>query len=372
MKTLNLSITTFIFFLILVQTKVIACDDFLKVTSVDPLVTSKLKKECDIQDRFRKVQKTYHDFNLNINHVAEYRAIRLIDRFSWERNVSSGNAAPKWIYNPMPTTWDIWDNGIKLIFESNRRPFESIIDVNNITYINTVLLTEGASSVKDIGSDQGLKPGELRESMFDSSIGFCMNVDLKILDKIITDSANANKAYFQAWEKKSGITIKELVKKYNGISPSKADIAISVNVPNRKCNDGIGYFAEYIESGKVKRSLEWLKIFLDYNLSQYKNGAVIVSPIELSAIIQKQFVSIHPFADGNGRTSRAIQDLVLEKFDMPYAPGGDLQNDALENPETYIQNTYSKMESMLTFLESCAVNLENGTTHNPRCQIIND
>jgi hypothetical protein len=57
---------------------------------------------------------------------------------------------------------------------------------------------------------------------------------------------------------------------------------------------------------------------------------------------------------------------------MPYAPGGDLQNDALENPETYIQNTYSKMESMLTFLESCAFDLENGNIHNPRCQVIND
>jgi hypothetical protein len=143
-------------------------------------------------------------------------------------------------------------------------------------------------------------------------------------------------------------------------------------VPNGKCKDGIGYFAEYIESSKVKRSLDWLRIFLDYNLQQFKIGKIVISPIELSVIVQKQFVSIHPFADGNGRTSRAVQDLILERFDMPYAPTGDLQNDALENPENYIQNTYLKMDSMLTLLETCSTELTNGETASARCQIIND
>jgi hypothetical protein len=211
MKNINYSVISFLIFQLVITSHAFACDDLLKVNSLDPLTTSKLKKECETQDRFRKVKNTFNKYNVNINKVAEYRALRLIDRNSWERNVGTGNAAPKWIYNPMPTTWDIWDNGIKLIFESNRPSSASIIETNNITYMNKVLLTEGTNSVKDIGSDQGLKPGELRESMFDSSIGFCMATDINILNKIITDSATASKNYFESWEKNLALQLKNLL-----------------------------------------------------------------------------------------------------------------------------------------------------------------
>ena len=53
-----------------------------------------------------------------------------------------------------------------------------------------------------------------------------------------------------------------------------------------------------------------------------------------------------------GRTSRAIQDALLANFDLPFAPAGDLFNDATTEWELYLEQNYKAMESMLTVLES--------------------
>jgi len=40
-------------------------------------------------------------------------------------------------------------------------------------------------------------------------------------------------------------------------------------------------------------------------------------PVELAALVHLKFVSIHPFTDGNGRTSRVIMNFILHKNKLP-------------------------------------------------------
>ena len=49
----------------------------------------------------------------------------------------------------------------------------------------------------------------------------------------------------------------------------------------------------------------------------YKKSKYILHPIELAAISHLKFVTIHPFADGNGRISRLIMNFILYKNDYP-------------------------------------------------------
>ena len=53
----------------------------------------------------------------------------------------------------------------------------------------------------------------------------------------------------------------------------------------------------------------------DYNF-MLKND---FSPIAIAADIQRRLVAIHPFANGNGRTSRLIMDFILESLGLPPA-----------------------------------------------------
>jgi len=52
--------------------------------------------------------------------------------------------------------------------------------------------------------------------------------------------------------------------------------------------------------------------FTWYNSSKKK-----LHPVELAALVHLKFVTIHPFGDGNGRTTRLMMNYVLNAFDYP-------------------------------------------------------
>jgi len=60
------------------------------------------------------------------------------------------------------------------------------------------------------------------------------------------------------------------------------------------------------------------EFFKWYNKNRYK-----IHPVELAALVNLKFVTIHPFSDGNGRISRLIMNKILNKhgyplFNIPY------------------------------------------------------
>ncbi len=57
---------------------------------------------------------------------------------------------------------------------------------------------------------------------------------------------------------------------------------------------------------KMAQLIDW------YNLEAYK-----LHPIERAAKVHADFVGIHPFIDGNGRTSRLLMNLELLKAGYP-------------------------------------------------------
>ncbi len=54
-------------------------------------------------------------------------------------------------------------------------------------------------------------------------------------------------------------------------------------------------------------------------ITWYQSEAMSLHPVERAARVHSDFVKIHPFMDGNGRTGRLLMNLVLMKDGYPPA-----------------------------------------------------
>ncbi len=347
--------------------EVVACDSLLQ----DP----SFSRDCAIQDRYRAVRETFRKYKKDVTDVNEYKALRFIDRQKWERDGIIKEMPAKFIYQPAPSTWYIWEGGIQSLFPSDKGAGRLAEMIRNNTFnnsyfsmVNKVLLTNGVVSVKDKVTDQTIKEGEIRTS-FRSAPGYCSYDSYSETRRNLSRVKESVSAYQSEWEKKAQISFKEMIKQLGGLSSSKASMVPDMLISGHPCPwDYNGNFVFYASSRDVLNNLDWMQIFVRYNLQRYENSNPVVSPIELAAIVQKWLVSVHPFADGNGRTSRAVQDLILQNFDLPFAPGGDLQEDALVDVQPYIELTYQKTEEMMTVLENCAQELKEAKKISYSCQ----
>lgn len=84
---------------------------------------------------------------------------------------------------------------------------------------------------------------------------------------------------------------------------------------------------------KVKEEIENLVNW--YNTNKGK-----VDPIYLAAVFQRRFVSLHPFYNGNGRTSRLLMNRILLEEGLPPALIED------QNLDTYINNDPLKSDEL--------------------------
>ncbi|AZZ37647.1 hypothetical protein CIK05_12860 [Bdellovibrio sp. qaytius] len=325
--------------LILFQVQAFACDDQIKPFA----------RDCAIQDRYVALKNAFAAKQINIDEIAEYRVIRFVDRYNWERAKTS-KVKPDFIYEPAPATWAVWDSGIREVMKvggtKGRLDNGFDLDENSISFVNKNLLMneEQHLNVKDKITDQSLVPGEYRR-VTSTGVGFSSNG--KDYTSMISASEESMNRFQARWESMMGASFEELLRQSNVSNYSGANLRSGMTETPAK------NFVLYAPSTAVPTALAWIKNFVRLNLDRYKAGRPTLAPMELAAVTQKWLVSIHPFSDGNGRTSRAVQDLILVNFEMPFVPGGDLQEDATAIYEDYIERTYSKTESQLAALELC-------------------
>jgi len=296
--------------------------------------------------------------------ISPYKVIRFIDRLSWDA-AKLAQKAPNQIYGPAPMTWDVWSQGLESLFPKH-------IDLKNLkladfSLMNKVLLTNGTVSIKDDVTDETKAPGEFRGEN-DSQIAFCSHEpgDHRAMAEASLQSLLQVQSQF---EKKIKMPFTKLVEKEGGSNSGIATLGASLRSIVPGCGpkaDGI--HVSYVRSEVVISNMEWIRIFIKANLKLSEAKSAFLAPIELSALVQKWFVTVHPFADGNGRTSRGLQDLILENYDLPFVPGGDLQNDALEEYRRYAEQTYVKTEALLTKLEECVQQYKSGSSVSFECK----
>ena len=351
---------------LLIGHQAFACDSYLKFSSpIDARKTWMFAKDCTFQDRFAAVKDFFTANKINVSDIAEYRVIRFIERAKWE-TAKKSQTPPEKIYDPAPITWNVWDGGIRVLFSNEYVPFllrtsggfengYSDYKYLNFDNINRLLLTNGRDNIsRDALAHVNVRdsaPGTFRDAR-DGIIGYTASASVASETQKIQLSQGSMMRFQHRWENAYGVPFSAVVEQFHGANPSQARLSVDMSVQANATNPNI-CFVGYSQSASVGDSVSWLNTFVNANFDRYYQSKPVLPPTEFAAAVQKWFVTIHPFSDGNGRTSRAIEDFILSSFKLPYAPGGDLQNDAMEDYDTYINNTYIKMDAMLTKLESC-------------------
>ncbi len=85
---------------------------------------------------------------------------------------------------------------------------------------------------------------------------------------------------------------------------------------------------------------------------------ILMTPVELALLAQQYMVQIHPFAEGNGRVARFVQEIVLQSFDLPHGPSGDLMDDdVLMTHQEYYRLAIKRMGDLLADTDRCLVDV---------------
>jgi hypothetical protein len=288
-----------------------ACDESMQTFSAD----------CAIQDKYRELRQGFSSLQINIDQIAEYRALRFIARPDWEKAKANGNYDPSLIYQPAPTVWSEWTQGEAFSHETTLLA----ISLDSIAKIHSHSMN--AQTVSTLAALKGTQAGVIREGR-QLPPGFTFSCASKEAD----------------------------VAKLQALSSGGYDLKSSSGAPLLKliyslpCFDGEhgNGVISYSKSSEVKPTLELLLASMKIDVSAQSRP-----PVDNMAYYQRWFVAIHPFGDGNGRTSRFLEDILSRHYDMPYVPAGDLQNDVLTAPDEYAAQTRAAINQMLVKLEDC-------------------
>lgn len=92
----------------------------------------------------------------------------------------------------------------------------------------------------------------------------------------------------------------------------------------------------------------------------------LMTPVEIAYLTQKFYVILHPFFEGNGRTSRFLQELILTSLDMPYGSSGDLmESDVLSLFDDYYAQAMNANNQLMQTMNSCLNEYDSLKDKNP-------
>jgi hypothetical protein len=332
----------------------LGCDEILKP----------FERECVLQDRYRQVRGELLDrHGVHVERMIEYRALRFIDRSSWEKSKSQGSFDPARVYRPAPMTWEAWERGAAKLASFPPVGLD-FISVEAIREIHRQSIDTGLMSMPSVLL-KGAAPGRIRDRWWQLPPGFTASCDRGQITE-------AQARVLMAFDLKDSRG-RPLVRAH--LAPCR-ELRAWVGSPRQghevRPFAGSPYFFGWVAYEPSSAVPLELSVLLQETRARWRellsgSGAAAQSPLDLIADFQRHFVAIHPFGDGNGRTSRFLQDWMLRSLDLPYVPSGDLQHDLDSAPGEYREAFARGLIHNVEFLEGCLEGYSQGKTA-PECE----
>jgi len=199
-----------------------------------------------------------------------------------------------------------------------------------------------------------------------------------ILNKGVTIGGKSMREHFEVINHKEAIDyIKDLVKEktlFNKRILLDIHHLILKNIDMQ--NAGKYRNVDVMISGSAHKPPTFLQVqnLMEEYFNFYEENKDTLNPVILSAEIHERLVTIHPFIDGNGRTSRLMMNLILLQHGFPItniSSQNNLRNEYYKSLET-VQTGGSKelfykfvaknvKNSLIKYLEIISVNAEENT-----------
>jgi len=199
-----------------------------------------------------------------------------------------------------------------------------------------------------------------------------------IINKGITIGGKSMREHFEVINHKEAIDyIKDLVKEKESLS-KRVLLNIHHLILKNIDLDNAGKYrnVDVMISGSSHKPPIFLQVqsLMEKYFNFYEENKETLNPVILSAEIHERLVTIHPFADGNGRTSRLMMNLILLQHGFPItniSSQNNLRDEYYKSLET-VQTSGNKelfhkfiaknvKDSLIKYLEIISVNAEEST-----------
>lgn len=292
---------------------------------------AKFPLECQLQDRFHMLKQEFSTIGVDPEEITEYKALRFIDAHSFAK-AKAANAPVEKIYEPAPLTWNTWLQGEKFARTLPQRIQKESLSSLHLASISKELMSTFALL-------KGSEPGKIRSSPLQLPPAFFVTCENK---KSKSDLKN-----LMAFDIHD-LAGQPLLDAHLGFC-TRIDPATGIT----EVSEFMQGWVFYPSSINVPAELErWISA-ANKSWELLRSGKSNESPLRTIAHLQRWFVAIHPFGDGNGRVSRFIQDQILRSLNLPLVASGKLQDEFTLSEEQYAE-AFIKVElETIEMLESC-------------------
>lgn len=203
----------------------------------------------------------------------------------------------------------------KMYAHISRENYKKIEDIRDKFY---EYLKRGGKSAEENFKDWFFTELTYNSNAIEGNTLSLKETSMIINENIVPKSSNLRDVY----EAKNHKKALEFLKNHKGELNEKLVLKIHNFILNNIDDDNAGKYRKVNVYITGEPSLRFPKPgevpdLMKELISYYKRNKKRCHPLELSAIISMKFVSIHPFADGNGRVSRLLMNFIMKKYGYP-------------------------------------------------------
>lgn len=312
----------------------------------------KLKSECNQSLRYLNMANNFFNYGVSLENVNLYQSMRYIRRYDYERARMVNMPVPL-IYqtddNNKPIdqrTTLVWDNWMKGISQLETEKYS---------------IAKGMSFIKD-----DLVRVHIGFYQYSDEVGQYAHDPMKGVFKKPTDNDGSWMLLRnQQEEVETTATFAEINNFYKriGLIDTHRDPSIYDVLRIKPTTDKNGQPILGVYGGDTRANMEHVRNILNFMNIMLRQGILgyhmayndrLFTPGEVAYIVQQFYVQVHPFSEGNGRTSRFMQELILTMMGLPHGSSGDLMEiDVYSTFPSYYQTAMTKTNEVLNEMENC-------------------